>query len=239
MILAGTNFNLFYFFILGNFKTFFKDMEFKVYILIILFSSIFVSFLLYINKYYSTLLKAFRYSIFQVVSIITTTGFCTANFNEWPEVIKLWFVVLMFIGGCSGSTGGGMKVFRIIVIIKFAFQQILRLIYPQGVFILKIAKFPLPKNIMYQILGFFILAILIFIFGSLYVSFHNIDIITSFSAVAATLWNIGPGLGKVSAIDNYYFLPSDVKFLLSIFMIIGRLELFTVIVLFVPHFWKK
>ncbi|MBP7652248.1 TrkH family potassium uptake protein [Candidatus Dependentiae bacterium] len=239
MIFAGMNFSLYYNLIHGNFKNFFKDTEFKAYMSIIIFSTLSMTAILYFNNYYPTILSSTRYAFFQVVSILTTTGYATADFNLWPSFCKILFLVLMFIGGCAGSTGGGMKVIRIVILLKFAWQQLFRTIYPNAVVTLKLEKQPFPKHTLFQILGFFVFAIIIFIIGSLFVSLYNFDIETSLSAVAATLWNIGPGLAKVGAIENFAFFPSPVKFVLSIFMIIGRLELFTILVFFSPAFWKK
>ncbi len=239
MIGAGMNFSLYYNIIYSDFKNFFKDIEFKTYIGIIFSSALAMAIILYSNNYYPTFLSSFRYAAFQVVSIITTTGYATADFNLWPSFCKILFLVLMFIGGCAGSTGGGMKVIRIVVVIKFAWLQIFRTIYPNAVVTLKIENHPFPKHTLFQILGFFVLAIMLFVFGSLFVSIYHYDIETSTSAVAATLWNIGPGLAKVGAIENFSFFPDSVKFLLTIFMIIGRLELFTILVFFSPAFWKN
>ncbi|HPP87485.1 MAG TPA: potassium transporter TrkG [bacterium] len=238
MFMAGVNFTLYYNFLGGRWKTFFKDIEFKVYAFIILVCTILTTGLLYYYKYYPTILSSLRYAAFQVVSIITTTGFGTADFNIWPPFCQLLFVSLMFFGGCAGSTGGGMKIIRIIILFKYAIQQVLRSLHPTAVYVLKIENHPFPKQTMHQILGFFVFAIGIFVFSSLFVALHNIDIITSTTSVAATLWNIGPGLAKVGAVENFGFLPETVKYFLSLLMIIGRLEIFTIIVFFIPDFWK-
>jgi len=239
MICAGLNFSLYYSLLHCNYKTLFKDVEFKTYIGIISISILLTAAILYFNNYYNSFLTSLRYAGFQIVSILTTTGYATADFNQWPSFCKILLITLMFVGGCAGSTAGGMKVIRVIILYKFAKLQIFRTIYPNAIVTLKLENHPFPKHILFQILGFFVLAVLIFISGSLFVSLFNYDIETSASAVAATLWNIGPGIAKVGAIENFSFFPQPVKYVLSFFMIIGRLELFTVLVFLSPSFWRN
>jgi len=243
MILAGVNFSLYYFAIISDFKNifsvFFKDIEFKIYISIIIISTFIIGANIYINKLYPTVLSSLRYSAFQVVSIMTTTGYATADFNQWSPFCKLILLTLMFIGGCAGSTGGGMKVIRIIILCKFVIQQIFRTIHPNAIVTLKISNQSFPKHILYQVLGFFVLAILIFVFSSLFISLFEYDIETSTSAVIATLWNIGPGISKVGPVENFAFFPNIIKLLLSLLMIIGRLEIFTILVLLSPAYWRR
>lgn len=239
MFFAGINFALYYGLFRGEYKPFLKNTEFKTYFSIIIVSTVAITLLLSFYDYYPSLRESFRYAAFQVVAIITTTGYGTADFNIWHPFCKILLLCLMFVGGCAGSTGGGMKIIRIIVIFKFSYLQIKRAFNPHTVYTLKIENNEFPQNTMYQIIGFFIIAILIFIAGTMFVALHNIDIVTSASSVAATLWNIGPGLERVGSIENFYFLPNSLKFVLSIFMVIGRLELFTILILLFPSFWKK
>ena len=177
--------------------------------------------------------------MFQSISIMTTTGFTTADFDTWSDSAKLILLTLMFIGGSSGSTGGGIKVVRIYLLIKYSIQQILRAAEPRTIRAVKFEGRAIKKEVLDDIAAFFILYIFIFALSSLIVSLFGYDVVTSISATAATLGNVGPGMGLAGASENYVAFPSCIKLLLSMNMWIGRLEIFTVVSLFIPSFWRE
>lgn len=238
MIIAGTNFSIHYRFLRGDLKSYFKNKEFLFFISIIGMATLFIGVDTFLNQYHS-LFKTLQKTMFQVVSILTTTGYSTADFEQWSASSQILLFLMMFIGGCAGSTGGGIKVVRIYILMKFVFSEIVRLIHPHAVVSVRLGNTVIPREVLTNVLGFFILFIFLFIVGICLMSAMGLDITTSFGAVAATLGNIGPGLGGVGPTDNYAYLPDAGKWLLSFFMLAGRLEIFTVIILFSPSFWRK
>jgi trk system potassium uptake protein TrkH len=188
---------------------------------------------------YDTVARAFRYASFQVTSIMTTTGYTTADFEGWPSFIQYLLVLLMFIGGSAGSTGGGMKCMRILLLLKQGRKELSRLIHPHGVIPVRLGGKAVPGEVIQAVWGFFFLFILVFVLASVAMALLGLDIITAFVSVAATINNIGPGLGDVGPLDNYRSIPLLGKWILIFCMLIGRLELYTVIVLLVPDFWRK
>jgi len=238
MILAGINFILYFKLITGNLKDILRNTEVKVYLSIFLIATVIITFSLYGNVFPS-LSRSVRFASFQAASILTTTGFSTANFSEWPMLARVTLFTLMFIGGCSGSTGGGIKVIRILTLFKLGINEMKYLLHPRAIFNIKIDGNTVKKNIMYAVSGFFFLYILLLLAVSLVVASGGNDILTSFSSALATLGNIGPGFGRIGPALNYAFYPDYIKWTLSFAMMVGRLELFTVLVLFTPLFWKK
>jgi trk system potassium uptake protein TrkH len=236
MFIAGANFSIHFRLLTGKFSAL-KDSELKFYTLIVLLAITVVT--IDISGNYKSIFDALRYGAFQVVSIVTTTGFATADYENWPHLAQSILFMLMFVGGCSGSTGGSIKVIRIYTLLKQSINEIKYHIHSKGVFSLIINDQMIRKNIVYSISGFFFLYIAIFALTTLSVSLFGIDLLTSLSAAAATLGNIGPGFGYVGPTDNYAFLPSAVKWILSFAMLIGRLEIYTVLVILMPSFWKK
>ncbi len=188
---------------------------------------------------YETVGTAFRYASFQVGSIMTTTGYTTADFEKWPSFVQYVLVLLMFIGGSAGSTGGGMKCMRILLLLKQGYRELFRLIHPHGVIPIRLGGRIVSEEVMQSVWGFFFLFILVFVLASVFMAFLGLDIISAFVSVAATINNIGPGLGVVGPTDNYRSIPFLGKWILTFCMLIGRLELYTVIILVVPEFWKK
>jgi len=170
---------------------------------------------------------------------MTTTGFTTTDFDMWSDSAKLILLSLMFIGGSSGSTGGGIKVIRIYLLIKYSLQQILHAAEPRTVRTIKFEGQTIKKEVLDNIAAFFVLYVFIFAISSILVSLSGYDLTTSLSATAATLGNVGPGMGLAGAYENYASFPVHVKLLLSINMWIGRLEIFTVLSLFIPSFWRE
>ncbi len=239
MALAGINFALHYrLLVMGDFKSFFGNGELRFYFLIILIATVIVTIDLHFNLFY-TLEKALRASLFQVVSIMTTTGFVTDNFDHWPLSSRIILLLLMFIGGCAGSTGGAIKCLRFFLIIKHSYLEFYRLIHPHAVVAVKLGKQTVPADIMASIRSFFFLYISTATVATLCLAFMGLDLVSSFSAVAATLGNVGPGLGLVNPMSNFFEVPQAGKWLLSFCMLLGRLEIFTVLVLLIPDFWKK
>jgi trk system potassium uptake protein TrkH len=238
MAVAGMNFALHYRLLTGDIKSFFRDGELRFYLLVLLIATVIVAVDLHLNLFYE-LGKALRASLFQVVSIMTTTGFVTDNFDKWPLPSKIILLLLMFIGGCAGSTGGAIKCLRILLIIKHSYLEFYRLIHPHAVVAVKLGKHIVPADIMASVRSFFFLYISTAIVATLCLAFMGLDLISAFSAVATTLGNVGPGLGLVNPLSNFFEVPQAGKWILSFCMLLGRLEIFTVLVLLIPDFWKK
>lgn len=238
MFLAGTNFTLSYFALHLKFGKIFKNEEFRYYLGFVLLFSFAIAFVLWHIDGFS-LEQSFRDSLFQVVSIITTTGFATADYLQWSPFVVVIVFALMFFGGSAGSTGGSVKIVRITLLLKNSYQELRRIIHPNAIIPVRINGKSVPPEIISNILAFVVFYMLITIVSTVVISALGYDLDTSLGAVAATLGNIGPGIGKVGPIENYAHLPVFGKWFLSFLMLIGRLELFTVIVLFSPAFWKK
>ena len=237
MFLAGINFSLYYVFLKGNFTALFKDTEFRVYTALFVITTLAIT--INILGRHPEFGQALRYAAFQTIAIVTTTGFATDNFDLYPTFSRVLLVALMFVGGCAGSTAGGMKISRYIVIFKAAFIEVYKTFRPQAVKAVKIGHSAMSNDLIKSIYAFFALFLFVFVAGSLFMSTLGLDILTATTSVIATLGNIGPGLAKVGAIENFAFVPTAGKLFLSFCMILGRLELFTVFVLFVPDFWKR
>ncbi len=240
MFLAGANFVLHYMALKGKLKCYLKDEEFRFYLIGTLIFGFIISGLLLTQGGYTSVSKAIRDSFFQVVSILTTTGYGTANFDIWPHATRFILLLLMFIGGSSGSTGGGIKQVRIQIIGKRILIEIKRLLHPQQVQRIRFNGKVLKDDTVSSVTAFFILYMGIFVVGTISIMITTgLDLETGLSSVAATLGNIGPGLGKVGSIENYGHINMIGKWQLSFFMLLGRLELFSVIMLFVPGTWKQ
>ncbi len=254
MFLAGCNFVLHYhLFFRGNWKTFFHSAELKVYIAILLIATLGISGILVAhsddlsiyepvsdaNHDYGNFFGSLRYTAFQVVGVVTTTGFATANFDAWPDSARWILFMLMFCGGCAGSTSGGMKIIRLMVLAKAALREIYRLIHPHEIVQVKISGTTISPQVISNIVGFSILFMGLFGFFSLVMTFCGMDLVTSFSSVAATLGNIGPGLAKVGAYENYAWVSAPGKVVLTFCMLLGRLEIYSVMVLFLPGLWQR
>ncbi|MCX7765272.1 MAG: TrkH family potassium uptake protein, partial [Candidatus Sumerlaeia bacterium] len=239
IVLAATNFSLHFQAFNGRYKVYLFDAEFRSYFIIIIGSIIVISLDLWLKNIYATPLVSLRYSAFQVISIMTSTGFVTADFNNWTSGAKTLLIILMFIGGCAGSTSGGIKVIRWVILFKIARSQLERVFSPRSVYQIKIGNTLITESLQLTTMSFFFMYTVIFILGTFIVALFDIDLVTSASAVAATLNTVGPGLEKVGAIGNFSALPYPVKALLSIFMVIGRLELYSILVLLLPRFWRN
>ncbi len=229
MFLAGMSFITHYQFLRGNWKAI-KGEEFRLYLIILAVAI----FLLILSQGFNS----YREGMFQAISIMTTTGFVTADFSAWHSGARIVLLALMFIGACGGSTGGAIKVVRVLTLIKHTRVMMRKAIFPKAVIPVKLNQKPLPEGIIRDIISFLFLYILVAIAASVVLCFLGVNLETAISAVAATLGNVGPGLGGVGPGLNYALLPGAAKFILIICMWLGRLELFTVIMIFSPRFWK-
>ncbi len=238
MFLAGANFALYYQMFRGNLKAFFRDEEFKLYGFIVIIATVLIGLNIY-GTIYKGMGQAFRYSAFQVVSIITTTGYSTTDFNVWPVFSKIILFFLMFVGGCAGSTGGSIKNIRILLLFKTAKRDLLRIIHPKAIYFVRLGGKAVNERILSEILGFFFMYIMVFCGAILIVSIEGKDLVTTVTAVAATIGNIGPGLGMVGPAGNFSGFSDLSKMVLSSCMIIGRLEIYPILLLSLPSFWKK
>ncbi|MDH3545072.1 MAG: TrkH family potassium uptake protein, partial [Desulfuromonadales bacterium] len=238
MFLAGVNFSLHYLALRGKIGDFIRNEEFLFYSSLVIVGTALIT-MLNMGGTYPGFLDNLRYSAFQVVSIITTTGFGTADYELWPVLCQYLLVFFMFIGGCAGSTGGGMKVARILLLFKHAQVQVYRLIHPRAVRLVKLGDRPVDKDVMQSILGFFALYLGVFVAASFIMAATGMDLNSAGGSVIATLSNIGPGLGSVGPVDNFAHVPAIGKLVLAFCMLLGRLELFTVLVLVFPSFWRK
>lgn len=238
MVLAGTNFSLSYFAITGQPKKIFKNEEFKYYILFMLVVTVIISTGLLVSTNFG-LEKSFRNALFQAVSIMTTTGFVTDNYLLWSPFITIVLFFLFFIGGSTGSTSGGIKTMRILLLIKNSYYELRRLVHPNAVIPVRFNKRSVNQQIITNVLAFFFFYISVFFVSSTIFMLFVDDYETSIGAVASCLGNIGPGLGRVGPIESYAFIHPAGKWFLSFLMLLGRLELFTILVIFSPAFWKR
>lgn len=237
MFLAGINFSLYYLVVRGNWKAMVRNSEFRVYLGIFLVVTLLLT--VDIRSLHEDFLQGLRYASFQTVAILTTTGFGTDNFDAYPSFSKTILVCLMFIGGSAGSTAGGMKISRIMVLFKVAYQETYLIFRPQARMSVKIGGSAVGEEVTRSILAFFVIFVGLFALGSVFMSGLGLDIVTASTSVVACLGNIGPGLARVGSNENYAHIPTIGKVFLSFCMIMGRLELGTLLVLFVPDFWRR
>jgi trk system potassium uptake protein TrkH len=238
MFLAGMNFSLHYFSLKRRFNKVWDDEEFRFYTGFVLAVTLLLTVGLIIDQGLG-LEQAFRDSLFTTLSIITTTGFVTADYEVWTTPLIFIIFMIMFTGGSAGSTGGGPKMVRLLLIIKNSLIELKRLLHPRALIPVRLNGQTVPSGIIFNILAFFVLYLLIFIIASLVMTALGLDFISAMGAVIATLGNIGPGFGQVGPTANYATLPDLGKWFLSFLMLLGRLELFTVLLLFTPAFWHK
>ena len=238
MILAGMNFSLHYRFLKGDFKTVFTNEELRFYLGIGMGAVALITVANVLSNHYTSWFESLRDSMFQVWSILTTTGFGTADFDHWGPLCRVTLVILMFFGGMAGSTGGGIKHVRIIIFWKFTRVQIRHLIHPKSVEAIKLDGHKVPAEVVQGILGYLSLYFAVFVVATMLVTGQGVDLVTGSTAVVATLNNIGPGLAGVGATQNFAHIPDLSKFVLIICMVAGRLELYTLAVLLVPQYWR-
>ncbi len=237
MILFGVNFNVYYLFLIRKPKDALHCEEMRGYLGIILVSTLLITW--NIRGMFPNILTALRHAAFQVGSIITTTGYSTTDFDLWPGFSKTILVSLMFIGACAGSTGGGIKVSRIAIAVKTVNKELSSLIHPRNVKVLKYEGKPIEHNVLRSINTYLVAYILIFVVSLLLISLDNFDLTTNFTAIAATLNNIGPGLEKVGPTCNFGIFSPFNKYILMFDMLAGRLELFPMLLLFSPRTWMR
>ena len=235
--LFGVNFALFYFMILGDFKSILKNEELRTYILLIAGAT--AAIMLNIHSLYPTIGKSFRYAVFQVVTVITTTGYSTADFAQWPMFSKAVLMMLTVIGACASSTGGGIKVSRLLVGIKCVKREIVQLAHPKSVGIIRIGGKKVSSDVLRTIYIYFIAYVGILIGSVVLVSLDNFDFETTFSAVLTTLGNVGPGMAKVGPMGNFAEFSPFSKLILCFDMLAGRLEIFPFLVLFTAPAWRR
>ena len=237
MFISATNFTLTYFAIKLDFKKVFQNEEFRIYssFILILTAIVFITLYLIDSSYAE---ETFRSALFSVVSIITTTGFTTVDFTGWTEFITILFFILMFFGASAGSTSGGIKIVRHVVLLKNSYIELKKQLHQQGVFILRFNNSKVPQSVVTNILAFMMLYVVIFSIGSVIMTLMGVDFITAIGSVAATLGNIGPGIGDVGPASNFSSIPDVGKYFLSLLMLIGRLELLTFLLILTPAFWK-
>ncbi|MDO1501476.1 potassium transporter TrkG [Winogradskyella maritima] len=250
MFVAGTNFVLSYFAFKGRVQKIIRDEEFKLYAKFILAFTIVASIIVYFRADFAAstvnhpmvfgeLEASIRHVLFQVLAIVTTTGFATADYTAWTPFLTVFFFGLMFLGGSAGSTSGGVKVVRHLVMIKNGFMEFKRALHPNAILPVRYNNKSVSGDIVFNILGFFILYMLSFIIGALVFSMFQIDFESSIGLAASSLGNVGPAIGDFGPMDNYAALPDGGKWWATFLMLIGRLELFTVLILLTPFFWRN
>lgn len=237
MVASGVNFSLYYELYKGRLRNIANNIEFRVYIGIFLFVSLIIS--LNLIGHYESVLDAFQHGFFQVASIMTTTGYGTTDFNLWPSFSKALLFFLMFVGGSAGSTGGSIKVIRLVILFKLVKREFVKFLHPRAMVPIELNGKMLSSDVIANVTGFFFLYLLLFITGTLFISLENVDFLTAASAVAASIGNIGPGFEMVGPTQTYSFFSAPSKIVLSIMMLFGRLELFTIFLLLTPKHWKK
>jgi len=240
MIIGSLPFVVYLKFIHGDRSSLFNDDQIKLFAFIVLILIGLTTIWLQKSSLNQNLLYSFRLSIFNITSILTGTGYTSTNYNTWGSFGLVIMIIIMFIGGCAGSTTGGIKIFRLQLLFRGAKTQIKKLTQPHGVFLTSFNGKSVTEDAFNSIMGFFFMYIFIFVLASMALSFYNLDFLTAFSAAAAAISNVGPGLGSIiGPSSNYSSLPNGAKWILSLTMLVGRLELFTFLVLISISFWKK
>ena len=237
MLLFGVNFNLYYLMILRDFKSVWKNEELRYYVVIVIVCIVLITGNIY--SMYPTLESAFRHAAFQVAAIVTTTGFATANFDLWPEFSKTLIFCLTILGACAGSTGGGIKVSRLIILLKLAYREIRHIVHPRSVNLIKLDGYKVEEDVVRGVTGYIVVYVLLLLGSFILVSFDNYDFTTSLTSVVTCLGNVGPGFAMVGPVENFAFFSGFSKLVLCMDMLLGRLEIFPIIMLFAPSIWRK
>jgi len=241
MFIAGVNYTVIYYALTRRFKKVWRSDEFKAYALLVVILVAVVTAVVF-SKTELSLEKAFRDSAFQVVSILTTTGFVTADYTAWTPALTLFFFILLFVGACAGSTTGGIKIIRHLVFFTNSFLEFKRLLHPKALIRIKIDRQLVAPRILTHILVFLLIYMIVFVVGSIVMTVILADfeepLLTAIGAVATCLGNVGPGIGQVGPMDNFSKIPDIGKWVLSFLMLLGRLELFSILILFMPYFWR-
>ncbi|MBS9464249.1 TrkH family potassium uptake protein [Flagellimonas sp. 389] len=249
MFLAGSNFVLSYFAFTGKVQRIIKDEEFKYYAGFIILFTIIAAVVVYfkanvpVSDFHPMVFgpaeSAFRHALFQVIAVVTTTGFVTADFTSWTPFLTIFFFGLMFLGGSAGSTAGGIKVMRHLLIIKNGLLEFKRTLHTNAIIPVRYNEKTVSEHIVYNIIAFFVLYMLLFIIGSLILGSMGLDFVSAIGGSASSLGNVGPALGTLNPVSNYNSLPDAGKWWCGFLMLLGRLELFTVLIILTPYFWKK
>jgi len=238
IILGSIPFIAYIKFLNGDKKIFFSDTQVVAFLKVTFFSIIALSIYLFFSKGFQN--ESLRSISFNVISILTGTGYVTKNFDQWGNFPLIFFLILMFIGGCAGSTACGIKIFRVQLLYRFLLNQLKKIIYPRGVFVIKYDKNIIDDKFMSSVISFIFLYVIIFFSLTAILSLTGLDFVTSISGAATSISNVGPGLGDtIGPNGNFYSLENSSKWVLSLGMILGRLELFAILVLFIPSFWRK
>ena len=237
MFFAGTNFTLLYFLLKRKVKFLWQNDEFKWYGLSVIAMTALLMYFIYDPS--RTFEEVFRTSLFQVVSIITTTGYATADYMNWVPVVQFLFFLMLFSGASAGSTSGGIKIVRIVLLMKNGMMEFKRRLHPKAVIPVHLNKKPVSNVIIYNLLAFIFLYLFIFTIGSVIITAMGVDFVEAISAVATCLGNVGPGLGDFGPSGSFESVPMAGKWVLSILMLMGRLELFTVVLILTPYFWRR
>jgi trk system potassium uptake protein len=238
MLIAGINFSLHYQLIRGKPLAFWRDAELRFFLAAVVIFSAIVSWDIW-GAVFPDLGQAVRHGVFQVVSIVTTTGFATFDYEQFPAMSQLVLLMCMFLGASAGSTGGGMKCLRIMLCFKFCYRELFVLVHPRAVTNIKIGGRSVPDDVIRSVLGFLLLYMGLFALSAVSLAALGVDFVTSIGAVASCIGNIGPGFGIVGPAENYALIPDPGKWVLIWCMLVGRLEVFTMLILLVPEFWRK
>lgn len=237
MLLFGVNFNLYYFLMIRRFREVFRSEELRAYLLIVTAAVLAIAWNIY--QIYGSAATSLRHAFFQVSTIVTTTGYATADFNLWPSFSKTILVILMFMGACAGSTGGGIKVARFVILAKTSWGDMRKMLHPNAVVPIRFEGKPLTDRQVRSVHLFLTVYLIIFTFSALLISLERLDLVTTFTAVTSCMNNIGPGLEVVGPMGNFSQFSWASKILLSFDMLVGRLEVFPMLLLFAPSIWKR
>lgn len=238
MFVASISFFLQYQILTGHPKELWRDSEFKFYFCVVLGSIMFITISLWWNGVYVSFFSALRHSAFQTISLVSSSGFSTADYALWTNSSQTLLFFLMMMGGCAGSTAGGIKCIRVMLGFKFSYRELFKRIHPHAIVQIKIKGASMRKGLIQTIVGFILLYILMFVLGTIVLSATGVDLMTSITSVISALSNIGPAFGSAGPMDNYYHFPALGKWVLVICMLVGRLEFYTILILFVPAFWR-
>jgi trk system potassium uptake protein TrkH len=238
MFLAGVNYSLHFHALRGNIKKLWRNNEFRFYLGLTLTTALMLAVSLIISGYNSSE-EAFRHSLFQIISMMTTTGYSTADFEKWPSFTQIILIIVMFAGGMIGSTGGGIKQVRILLTLKHGYREMFQLIHPHAFTALKLDEKFLTKELLGSIWGFVFLFLFVCLVATVGMTAIGLDILTASTTVISAMCNVGPALGDAGPAENYSSIPDAGKWILIFCMLVGRLEVYTVLILFMPGFWKK
>jgi len=232
MLLCGASFALHFHWIRGRPEPLLRDPEFRLYIGIVAVGTLLIASDLWLQNAYEGVGSALRFAVFQAATIVTTTGFATADWDAWPDFSRALLFVMIFVGGCAGSTSGSVKVVRILIVVKKVAVDLRRMVRPHAMLPLRVGRKAIPEDVVSAVTTFFLLFLVLFIAGGLLLTMMGLDVLSAFAASAACLGNVGPSFGAVGPTMNYSALPGLAKLLLALMMIVGRLELYTILVLF-------